>query len=1057
MHELSLFGPVHLTGSDGRPVLSVLKQPKRIALLAFLATAPSSARTREEVLDVLWHDADREKARHALSQAVYYVRRSLGKDVILNGGEVLSLNPDAIRTDVDAFLRALEEGRLREALDLYRGDLLHGFVLDSEAEVDRWLDGARERLHQRALEATDLLSRQAERGADLRGAISWAERGVSLSPLREAPMRRLLSLLMAVAEPVRARETLERFRVGLLDALDMEPSPETLAIVLSPPADPAETRKTPPVTTAPPAPPTAVPSAPALAGPKPDGLEPPISNASPRASFRLPRLWRRPAAVVGVLSLLGVGAYGISRATQPLPADAMTTSRQRVGVFPFSYGGRPDLAYLAEGLPELLSISASGLAEVTTVDPRVLSRGLASEGGPAGVEEARRIARKYGADHYVIGSVLEAGGQIQVSAEFHDTEGNRVVTVSERAQQEIDLFQLVDDLVRRLVASEAFPNSSQLERAAALTTSSLPAFRDFLQGERMFRAGLFHDATHAFDAATREDSTFALAFYRGAVASLWSHEADFDAARAKLAKARAYRSRVSELEGLLFDALNEFLEGHLFGAEVLYESVLARQPENLEALFQLGETRFHYGGLRGQAVAESEEQWRRILAIDPDDRAALIHLSAVAAREGDPGLDTLEAHLTTLGADSVAVPQIRALRVFASGSEREKAAFVAGMRRLPMEAVTSTASYVARYLRDIAAADRIVRVLTAETRPAADRVEGYSVLAYLELARGRTAAAERALSAVGALDPASADLHRLVLSTLPNVALKPRSGGTLLEVPLGVSSGPHRATPANFDGSIRSGLVVYGRALAYAKAGGEDGALLAASRTLLEDASPEARSFLEVLHTPSAPRDGCSVRRMPQPATNSPRRLPGWSGGTRTFASPGCAASRASGSCSRGWSSGRAARNVRRTSSGRWWRIPPPRCPTSGRASSASPRSGSRRATPRPRRPPTRPSSTSGPARTTRRFRWSPNSGVGWRRCSLPEPPVRQPPRRRTLAPPIERRPVLRAPRSRWSPRTHVVGRKGRNTKQDAPGSPCATGTPEGACTPGVGLEPTTL
>ncbi len=795
---------------------------------------------------MLWHDADREKARHALSQAMYYLRRSLGKDVIRNGGEVLALNPHVIRTDVAAFLRALEEGRLGEALDLYRGDLLHGFVLDSEAEVDRWLDGARERLHQRALEATDLLSRQAERGADLRWAISWAERGVSLSPFREAPMRRLLSLLMAVAEPVRARETLERFRVGLLDALDMEPSPETLAIVLSPPADPAETRKTPPVTTAPPAPPTAVPSAPALAGPKPDGLEPRISSVASRLLPAPPPLAQARGGG-GRSVVLGVGAYGISRATQPLPADAMTTSRQRVGVFPFSYGGRPDLAYLAEGLPELLSISASGLAEVTTVDPRVLSRGLASEGGPAGVEEARRIARKYGADHYVIGSVLEAGGQIQVSAEFHDTEGNRVVTVSERAQQEIDLFQLVDDLVRRLVASEAFPNSSQLERAAALTTSSLPAFRDFLQGERMFRAGLFHDATHAFDAATREDSTFALAFYRGAVASLWSHEADFDAARAKLAKARAYRSRVSELEGLLFDALNEFLEGHLFGAEVLYESVLARQPENLEALFQLGETRFHYGGLRGQAVAESEEQWRRILAIDPDDRAALIHLSAVAAREGDPGLDTLEAHLTTLGADSVAVPQIRALRVFASGSEREKAAFVAGMRRLPMEAVTSTASYVARYLRDIAAADRIVRVLTAETRPAADRVEGYSVLAYLELARGRTAAAERALSAVGALDPASADLHRLVLSTLPNVALKPRSGGTLLEVPLGVSSGPHRATPANFDGSIRSGLVVYGRALAYAKAGGEDGALLAASRTLLEDASPEARSFLEVL------------------------------------------------------------------------------------------------------------------------------------------------------------------------------------------------------------------
>jgi DNA-binding SARP family transcriptional activator/TolB-like protein len=842
VNALSLLGPVDLTGSDGQPVRSVLNQPKRIAFLAFLATAPSGTRTREEVLGRLWPNADREKARHALSQTLYFIRRSLGKDVIRNGGEVLALNPDVIVTDVSAFLRALDDERPAEALELYRGELLQGFVFDVDPEIDRWLDGARERLHQKALEATGLLSRQAEANGDTRSAIEWAERGITLSPLHEAPLRRFLALLMHASEPVRAREALERFSERLREELDMEPSAETVSIVEAPRSSPTDAGAPPP------------PSIPPAGGAVAEAPRTAPLRSPDRPNRDLPRLpsrpwwrsWRAAAAAVALILTPSLVVWA-SRATRSLPAAVATESGQKVAVFPFAYRGRPDLAYLADGLPELLSISVSGLSGVSVVDPRALSRTGPAEATLAGGEGARRIAREYGADHFLVGSVIEAGGQIQVTAEFHDTEGERVVTVSERAESEAQLFSLLDDLVRRLVAAEAFPNASQLERAAALTTSSLPALRHFLEGERVFRAGLFLDATHAFDAATHDDSTFALAFYRGAVASLWSEHADFDAARQKLARARQFRSQVSELDGLLLDALDEFLQGHLFRAEVLYESVLTRQPENLEAWFQLGETRFHYGGIRGREATESEEAWRRILAIAPNDRAALIHLSAIAARKGHPVLDTLEARLTTLGGDSVMVPQIRALRVFSSGSPEEQEAFVREMGLQPRETVRSTASYVARFLRDIEAADQIAEVLTTDSRPVADRLEGHLLRAYLELAQGRVHAADASLSAAARLDSAAAGFHRLILASVPTVALERRSGGERLELALRVPESSPGPMPSHFDGSAGSGLLLYGRALAYARAGGEDGALLSTARALIENANPHAKPFVQAL------------------------------------------------------------------------------------------------------------------------------------------------------------------------------------------------------------------
>jgi hypothetical protein len=448
--------------------------------------------------------------------------------------------------------------------------------------------------------------------------------------------------------------------------------------------------------------------------------------------------------------------------------------------------------------------------------------------------DAAARARALGAAHFVVGSVVEAGGQIHVTARLHRADGDLGAVVSDRAGGEAEIFDLVDDLVRQLIGS-AFPGTTSLERSAAHATRSLPALRHFLQGERLFRNGQHQDAVAAFDNAAVEDSAFALAHYRSAIALLWSDNADFDRARIKAATALAHGERVSALERDLFLALDEFLRGRLPRAERLYESVLVRQPENIEAWFQLAETRFHYGGLNGRSFAGSETAWRQVVRLNPEHHAALIHLSALAAHRRDPRLDSLELRVNSSDDPAMPTPQIRALRVFSAGSDSVRAQFTAELARYPGHTVASTAAYAARYLADPAAGAAIARVLTEPARANAERAEGHLLMAHFALARGQIAAAVQELAHARELDPIQTEPHRLFLATIPPVAIELRHrSGTAGSVTLRLAL-PHSAAGlAHFDGFIESGMHVYGRALVYHLAGGEDGALLAAARQLNE-------------------------------------------------------------------------------------------------------------------------------------------------------------------------------------------------------------------------------
>lgn len=232
MIELSILGTPDLRDASGRPVDNVLSQPKRLALLAYLSLASHRAYCRRDaLLALLWSERDPERARGALRQAMHHLRRSLGEDAFLRRGESeLGVDPGRVRCDALEFAVALAEGRTRDALQLYQGDLLPGFFVSRAPAFERWLEAERERLQVRACCAAIALASRDEQEGRYGEAVAWARRALEIRPASEEALRRLMTLLGRTGEPADALQAFARFSRWLRDELDAEPSAETRSL-----------------------------------------------------------------------------------------------------------------------------------------------------------------------------------------------------------------------------------------------------------------------------------------------------------------------------------------------------------------------------------------------------------------------------------------------------------------------------------------------------------------------------------------------------------------------------------------------------------------------------------------------------------------------------------------------------------------------------------------------------------------------------------------------------------------------------------------------------------
>jgi DNA-binding SARP family transcriptional activator len=206
MIRFRTLGALDLRAAGGEELRAVLAQPRRIALLAYLAlAAPRGAHRRDKILAIFWPELDTDRARNALGQAVHFLRRSIGADAIVNrNGDGLSIEWSGFWCDAAAFDEALDGNRIAEAIALYRGDLLEGFHIDDASDFERWLDTERARLAERYTQAVETLAAERENARDYHGAAAHWRLLLARDPFSSRLTLRLMRALKAAGDPAHA-------------------------------------------------------------------------------------------------------------------------------------------------------------------------------------------------------------------------------------------------------------------------------------------------------------------------------------------------------------------------------------------------------------------------------------------------------------------------------------------------------------------------------------------------------------------------------------------------------------------------------------------------------------------------------------------------------------------------------------------------------------------------------------------------------------------------------------------------------------------------------------
>lgn len=231
---LRVLGSIDLSNEDGSVAMSVLSQPKRVALLCYLAIArPTGFHRRSTLVGLFWPESDESRARNSLRQSLHFLRRSLGPDLLVcRGAEEVSIAPSGLQVDLIELDAALASGAVEAAMRLYRGPVMDGFHLSgASVDFERWLEAERAAVGRRLWQACCTASRTAsERGA-LEEALRLAESAARLRPLHEKTLREVLRLQMRLGEPGVARVTYEAFATARRETLGTEPSEETRDVI----------------------------------------------------------------------------------------------------------------------------------------------------------------------------------------------------------------------------------------------------------------------------------------------------------------------------------------------------------------------------------------------------------------------------------------------------------------------------------------------------------------------------------------------------------------------------------------------------------------------------------------------------------------------------------------------------------------------------------------------------------------------------------------------------------------------------------------------------------
>ena len=229
--KLRLSGPPTITRGDASLTESL---PGKAQAILYYLMVTGQAQNRVTLAGLLWGDLPEAKARSNLRRALVDLRQSVGDFLTIERQSVgFAADSDVwadvveLTTGLATALSPLDAGRLRQAVELYRGDFLTGFYVREAPDFESWAAAERERLRELVIQALYTLADYHTEQDEWPQGLAAIRRVLALEPWREEAHRQLMLLLARSGQRSAALAQFEICRQVLEEELGVEPGAET--------------------------------------------------------------------------------------------------------------------------------------------------------------------------------------------------------------------------------------------------------------------------------------------------------------------------------------------------------------------------------------------------------------------------------------------------------------------------------------------------------------------------------------------------------------------------------------------------------------------------------------------------------------------------------------------------------------------------------------------------------------------------------------------------------------------------------------------------------------
>jgi eukaryotic-like serine/threonine-protein kinase len=360
--------------------------------------------------------------------------------------------------------------------------------------------------------------------------------------------------------------------------------------------------------------------------------------------------WPRLAAIATVMLLAALSWLWRDKLLSPVSRRQVDAGPQvSLAILPFHNGsGDPSLDWLGPSLAEMLSTDVGQSAQLRTVSQdrlhQVLSDLRVTSSTVFDPTMVGRIAQFSSADTVVWGQYAKFGDQIRVDATLKDLKRDHSVSLKIDNVSERDIPSAVDRLAEN-VRQNLFISKdilSELKASSYQPTSKSPeALRAYDKGLELLREGKNLDALKSLQAATTEDTQFALAFAN--LGEAYSRLGYDDEAEEAARKAVELSESLPPAEKYLITANHFRIAKDYPKAIASYQNLAKVSPDNPDIQSALGGIYENSGDF-----AKAREFYQKILAVNPKDVATLLAMGRVEILSGNDqaSLDPLNRALS---------------------------------------------------------------------------------------------------------------------------------------------------------------------------------------------------------------------------------------------------------------------------------------------------------------------------------------------------------------------------------------------------------------------------